>query len=103
MFDGLESSRSRMPGHFEEVVIALARTDRIQSVILVFEYFVNNNPRAVSLEGFSDGKWVVLAPETDVKAYAGNKKELKIDSLLKFSQLKVKTIPDGGINRVWVF
>lgn len=102
MFDGLESARSRKPGHFEEVVIALAKTSPIQSVILDFTFFVNNNPRAVSLEGLSDGKWVTLVNETDVKAFAGSKKEFQIDSNLTFSQIKLKTIPDGGINRIWV-
>ena len=102
MFDGLESSRSRKPGHFEEVVIELAEKKPIQSVILDFKFFVNNNPREVSLEAFSDGKWHSLVEKTFVKPFAGNKKEFKIDSQLSFSQLKLKTYPDGGINRIFV-
>lgn len=102
MFDGLESARSRKPGHHEEVVIRLARPGRIERVILDFTFFVNNNPLFVSLEGKSEGRWLVLAPKTKVKAFAGNEKEFLFQRPELFSHLRVTTYPDGGINRIKV-
>jgi allantoicase len=44
MFDGMESARSRIPGHFEEVVAKLSRPAPIKSIEMDFTFFVNNNP-----------------------------------------------------------
>jgi allantoicase len=38
-----------------------------------------------------------------VKAFAGNEKSFEIKSDKTFDQIKVKTFPDGGINRLKVF
>lgn len=110
MFDGLESARSRSCSsekeNFEEVAIELAEESKIKRIILDFEFFVNNNPLAVSIDGLAAGVWTSLVEKTNVKAYAANKKEFVIgDDLsgLKFSQIKVKIFPDGGINRLYVF
>jgi allantoicase len=103
MFDGLESARSRKPDHFEEAVIQLAEESPIQKIILDFKFFVNNNPREVSLEGLCNREWILLVDKTNVKAFAGNQKEFKINSDRKFTQLKLKTFPDGGINRIYVY
>jgi len=102
MFDGMESARSRKPGHFEEVVIQLAKTSPISKVEMDFTYFVNNNPLEVELEGFINSKWIPLIPRTNVKAFAGNKKSFLIKETTPVEQLRVKTIPDGGINRLKV-
>lgn len=103
MFDGLESSRSRKKDNFEEVVIALAEESKIGRIILDFEFFVNNNPREVSIEGLCNDEWITLVRKTSVKAYAGNKKEFKISDGLKYTQIKITSFPDGGINRLFVF
>ena len=103
MFDGLESSRSRNKDNFEEVVIQLAKESIIKRIILDFEFFVNNNPLEISIDGLCGDEWVVLAKKTNVKAYAANKKEFKISDGFKYSQIKIKTFPDGGINRLYVF
>ncbi len=103
MFDGLESARSRDPNNFEEVVIELAEPNVIGRIIFDFLYFVNNNPREISIDGLCDGEWIALVRKTNVKAYAGNQKEFRIKDALVYSQLKIKTFPDGGINRLHVF
>ncbi|HXH74971.1 MAG TPA: serine hydrolase [Bacteriovoracaceae bacterium] len=102
MFDGLESSRSRKPDNFEEVVVALARPAAIQKIELDFTYFVNNNPLEVSAEGFSNGQWIQLVAKTNVKAFAGNIKTFKIVNTAIFEQVRVKTYPCGGMNRLKV-
>lgn len=103
MFDGFESARSRVKGHFEELVLQLGKPIPIQKIVFDFKYFVNNNPSALSIEGLKDGQWVELVSKTSVKAFAGNKKEFKIQSQDLWSQIKVKVHPDGGIHRVHVY
>lgn len=111
MFDGLESARSRVPGHHEEVVIELAQPRRLTHIDLDFTFFVNNNPVAVSLHGWpadaktppssslSDG-WIELVGKTSVKAYAGGIKRFVFSNPHAIRQLLVRTYPDGGINRI---
>ncbi len=103
MFDGLESSRSRDKNNFEEVIIELSERSVVARIILDFRFFVNNNPREVSIEGYCENEWITLVRKTDVKAFAGLSKEFKIDDGLAYTQLKLKTFPDGGINRLQVF
>jgi allantoicase len=103
MFDGLESARSRVPGHSEEVVIRLGRPTRVARVVLDFTWFVNNNPVAVDLEGLEGAEWVPLATRVPVKAFAGNAREIRVAHERKISELRVRTWPDGGINRIRVF
>lgn len=103
MFDGLESARSRVAGHHEEAVIRLAEPTRIARIVLDYTYFVNNNPLYVSLEGLSGNEWVELVPKNKSKPFAGNQQEFLISREEIFSQIRVKTFPDGGIHRVRVF
>lgn len=103
MFDGLESSRSRKINNFEEVVIGMAEKSVIRRIILDFEFFINNNPREISIDGLCNDEWVTLVKKTNVKAYAGNQKEFKISDGLIYSQIKIRTFPDGGINRLHLF
>lgn len=103
MFDGFESARSRVKGHHQEVLIQLARTTPIQRIVMDFSYFVNNNPFELSIQGLSKGTWVTLVDRSNVKAFAGNKKEFSILNTQEFEQIKVIAHPDGGINRIRVF
>jgi allantoicase/CubicO group peptidase (beta-lactamase class C family) len=102
MFDGLESARSRKPGHFEEVVVELARPVKLKSLTMDFQYFVNNNPLAVSISGKIGEDWVELVGKTMVKAFAGNQKRFTFARSEKIQQLLIRTYPDGGINRISV-
>lgn len=99
MFDGLESARSREPGHFEEVIVKLAKPSALQSLEMDFTYFVNNNPWEVAVEGLTEGRWVSVMPRTNVKAYAGNKIAFTVKTNAIFEQLRLTTHPCGGMNR----
>ena len=99
MFDGMESARSRTPGHFEEVVIAVAKALPIKRMEMDFTYFVNNNPLHVSVEGHNGKDWVELVPMTWVKPFRGNKKTFLIFSQEKVERLRLRTYPCGGMNR----
>jgi allantoicase/CubicO group peptidase (beta-lactamase class C family) len=103
MFDGFESARSRDKNHFEEVVIELGRSHRIQRIEIDFTYFKNNNPREISIQGLAGEKWIPLVETTNVKAYAGNFIEFKVERTEEFKQIKIIIFPDGGLNRVRVF
>lgn len=103
MFDGLESARSRIQGHSEECIISLAWAAKVHRIELDFTYFVNNNPLFVSIEGRAEGEWSELIAKTRVKAFAANAKAFEIKSDKLFDQIRVKTFPDGGINRLKVF
>jgi allantoicase len=103
MFDGLESARSRDPGHSEFVTISLARPARIGRVGIDFTHFVNNNPREVLIEGRAGDRWVTLVPRTQVKAHAGNRAEWRVVEPASCEQVRVTAYPDGGMNRIHVF
>ena len=103
MFDGFESARSRKAGHHEEIHLSLSEPTQIRAVRFNFKFFVNNNPKAVSILGRKGNDWVEIAPSTNVKAFAGNQKEIAIASKDKFSEVLVKVFPDGGIHRIQVF
>jgi allantoicase len=99
MFDGMESARSRTPGHFEEVVIALARPAPVTAIDMDFTYFVNNNPLEVSVEGFDGKEWVTLVEKTWVKPFRGSTKRFELDANGKMEKLRLRTYPCGGMNR----
>ncbi len=103
MFDGLESKRSRQLNHFEEVVFELGDFIDIGKIILDFTYFVNNNPVSIQVDYEQDQTWYNLIPETNVKAYAGNRKEFLISSTNNIKKLRVLITPDGGINRIKIY
>ena len=103
MFDGLESARSREPGHSEDVVIQLARQSRIGRIEIDFTHFINNNPSAIAVEGRCQNHWITLVDRTPTKAYAGNTLACQIDAPHACDQIRVTVFPDGGINRVRVF
>jgi allantoicase len=103
MFDGLESARSRKPGHYEEVVIRLGKEVTPGRIVFDFQHFVNNNPRFVQVFGKKDGDWRELTPPIAVKAFAGNLKEVRLEAAFKTGEILVRTLPDGGINRLHVF
>ncbi|HYX34805.1 MAG TPA: serine hydrolase [Oligoflexus sp.] len=103
MFDGLESARSRKPGHHEEVVIRLAKSARLETLVADFTYFVNNNPLEMSVQGQWGDEWVDLVPRTWVKGFAGSQKLWNIQDERKFEVLRVQTFPDGGLNRLLAF
>jgi allantoicase len=103
MFDGMESARSRIPGHSEFVEVELSRALPVHRIEMDFTFFVNNNPLDVTIDALVDGEWKLLVSRTPVKAFAGNKKIFDIQSKDVIQAVKVTTWPDGGMNRLRVF
>jgi malate synthase len=103
MFDGMESARSRIPGHFEEVIVELAKKAPTERIEMDFTYFVNNNPLEVDVDGLANGQWVKLVEKTNVKAYAGKQIAFQVKEKQNIEQVRVRTYPCGGMNRFRVF
>jgi malate synthase len=103
MFDGFESARSRVPGHYEEVELELGRPALLDSLQFDFSYFRNNNPLEVLVEGRSQDAWLPLLGQRRVKEFAGNRFEGKIRNPKVFDRIRVRVIPDGGIHRIRIF
>ncbi len=103
MFDGLESARSRAQGHFEEVEIELGSVSELESIVLDYKFFVNNNPLSIEIFGKTNGDWISIAGPCGVKAFAGNSQRILIHDKRAISHIRVRTYPDGGINRIHVF
>jgi allantoicase len=103
MFDGLESARSRVEGHFDEVTIKFEKMITPRKVILDFKYFVNNNPKAVEILLKTSGGWITVAGPNYVKPFAANQKEIILQKSVKTDHISIRTLPDGGINRVHVY
>jgi len=103
MFDGMESARSRIPGHFEEVIVKLAKASAINRVELDFTFFVNNNPLEIEIDGLSHDKWIRLIERKNVKAFAGNKISFNILTNETIEQVRLRTFPCGGLNRLKIY
>lgn len=99
MFDGMESARSRVPGHFEEVIVELAKKAPVKKIEMDFTYFVNNNPLEVDVDGLVNGKWIKLVEKTNVKPYAGKQVAFTVNDHTSIEQVRVRTYPCGGMNR----
>lgn len=103
MFDGFETARSRKPDNFEELVIKFGRPSKLENVVCDFTYFVNNNPRDLSIDALIDDHWETIVPRQFVKPFAGNKISFYLNEKRVIQQLKVKCYPDGGINRIHAY
>lgn len=105
MFDGFESARSRIPGHFEELWIQLAHPCRPHRIEVDFSYYRNNNPIALEIIGIlsSSKAETPLVPQERVKEFAGNQKIWTLHPEKWIDQLKIRVFPDGGFHRLRIF
>jgi malate synthase len=103
MFDGLESARSRISGHFEEIIIQLAKRSSIHKIEIDFTYFVNNNPLKIEVHAKDKSEWINIVNRINVKAYAGNIISLSVDDNNLFEQIRLRAYPCGGLNRIKVY
>jgi malate synthase len=102
MFDGFESSRSRIEGNFEEIILEFKKPQKIKTIEIDFTYFINNNPNEMQFLGLVNDEWKMLTEKVNVKAFAGNEKRFLVFKDDIFEQLKIIIYPDGGFNRIRV-
>ena len=114
--DGWETRRRRMPGH-DWCIIRLGLPGIVRGIVVDTSFFTGNYPERFSLEGCDlDGKapfnnekarlnaenarWTQIIPETQLQ---GNTQNLfPVESPLRFTHLRLRIYPDGGVARLRV-
>ncbi len=111
--DGWESRRRRTPG-FDWCIIRLGLSGRIRGVVVDTSFFRGNYPEQCSVEACAvDGhpeveqltseatEWVEILPPADLAGDSQN--AFPIESDERFTHLRFKIYPDGGVARLRVY
>jgi allantoicase len=111
--DGWESRRRRTPG-FDWCIIRLGLPGIIRGVVVDTSFFRGNYPEQASLEACSvDGNtdverllseaisWTEILPASDLKGDSQN--PFTIQSKERFTHLRFRIFPDGGVARLRVY
>ncbi|KAK9446997.1 galactose-binding domain-like protein [Limtongia smithiae] len=111
MSDGWETTRSRISGHEDWVVVRLGARGAIRSVIVDTAFFRGNFPDRIRVEAIDaasdeaalakEAIWTVVAPT--YKAEPDKEHPLKVENSLPATHVKLVMIPDGGVKRLRVF
>ena len=114
--DGWETRRRRTPG-YDWCIVRLGLPGIIRGVVVDTSYFKGNYPARVSLEACALGgaasyageraklsspktEWTELLPETPLAGDSQN--EFAIENAGRFTHLRLKIYPDGGVARLRV-
>jgi allantoicase len=115
--DGWETRRRRTPGH-DWCIIRLGLAGIVRGVLVDTTHFKGNYPARFSLEALelaggapypgerpklkaAENSWVELHPETPLAGDSRN--EFAVSSESRFTHLRLKIYPDGGVARLRVF
>lgn len=119
IMDGWESRRRRsaVPGEHDWALIRLGAPGVVHGVLVDTAHFRGNHPQAVRVEaaevdGHPDAatllagstRWTDLVPRTEVGGHAAN--VFAVDAAARgkrFTHLRLRQYPDGGIARLRVF
>ena len=114
--DGWESRRRRTPGH-DWCIVRLGLPGIIRGIVVDTSFFTGNYPERFSLEGCDLGehhpyksekirlgsdktKWIRIFSETSLKGDSRNL--FAVDNGARFTHLRFKIYPDGGVARLRV-
>lgn len=110
MGDGWETKRNRTPNNRDWVILKLAHTGIIKTIIVDTHYFKGNYPDRCSIEAclndddqsVIDGRveWQTILPEQKLSADAKHKFKKEILKHQKISHVRLNIFPDGGISRL---
>ncbi|KAL8689556.1 MAG: hypothetical protein Q9218_004795 [Villophora microphyllina] len=116
MGDGWETSRSRVKGHVDWVIVRLGAKGQIKRIIVDTAFYKGNFPQSVNIEACDcggektanaeDARWTEvvglqrLGPDKEHE-YAGPDLS-NVDSAV-YTHLKMTIVPDGGVKRLRVF
>jgi len=115
--DGWETRRRRTPG-YDWCILRLGLPGVIHGIVVDTSFFTGNYPEQFSLEGCDLGerhsftaeksrlrsdktKWSQILPETSLKGDSRNL--LAVENGLRFTHLRLKIYPDGGVARLRVY
>src|ERR1700759_2135438 len=110
--DGWESRRRRTPG-FDWCLIRLGLAGRVRGVVVDTGFFRGNYPESCSLEACAAGtnatveeltgeatRWVEILPVSKLQGDSLN--PFDVESSERFTHLRFKIYPDGGVARLRV-
>ncbi|MGB1205864.1 MAG: allantoicase [Chitinophagales bacterium] len=112
MSDSWQTRRSRIKDNFDWAIIKLAAAGYIKKIEVDTSHFVENYPYFCSLEGceefdrkdidMDDPKidWIPILEKVKLQ---GNNRNIFIDDIIisgKFTHVRLKMYPDGGISRL---
>jgi allantoicase len=111
--DGWETRRRRTPGH-DWCIVRLGLPGIVRGVVVDTTYFRGNYPENCSLEGYAidaqptveqlvseETEWIEILPMTEL---VGNSPNLfEVDLGARFTHLRFKIYPDGGVARLRVY
>jgi allantoicase len=111
--DGWETRRRRTPGH-DWCLIRLGLPGIVHGVVVDTSYFRGNYPEQCSIEACtldgrplveefinSNNQWTEILPKSDLKGDSQN--PFEIQSEQRFTHLRLRIYPDGGVARLRVF
>jgi allantoicase len=111
--DGWESRRRRTPG-FDWCLVRLGLAGRVRGVVVDTAFFRGNFPESCSLEACStnanadvealtsdETRWVEILPQSKLEGDSEN--PFAVDSDERFTHLRFKIYPDGGVARLRVY
>lgn len=111
--DGWESRRRRTPG-FDWCIIRLGLPGRLRGVVVDTSHFKGNYPEQCSIEAYTmDGHptveqlldesthWIEVLPQSQLKGDSQN--PFAIENEQRFTHLRLKIYPDGGVARLRVY
>ena len=111
--DGWESRRRRTPG-FDWCLVRLGAPGRVRGVVVDTSFFRGNYPEqcsleATALEGHPDveeltsetTRWTEILPVSELRGDSHN--PFEIESRGRFTHLRFKIYPDGGVARLRVY
>ena len=111
--DGWETRRRRTPGH-DWCIIRLGLSGIVRGVVVDTSFFRGNYPEQCSIEACTlDGQptveqltdestsWTEILPRSDLRGDSQNPFATKSDQ--RFTHLRLRIYPDGGVARLRVF
>ncbi|KAK7202461.1 hypothetical protein BZA70DRAFT_285841 [Myxozyma melibiosi] len=112
MSDGWETTRSRVPGYEDWVVVRLGARGVIDKVVVDTAFFRGNFPDRIRVEAIdaaddtaalaaAKDNWTVVVPEQ--KAKPDFEHECAVEGETAYTHVKLSMIPDGGCKRLRVF
>jgi allantoicase len=110
VYDGWETRRRREPGH-DYAIVRLGVPGIVHGVVVDTAFFTGNYPPHASVEAcavagypspeeLAGAEWVTLVPRSPLGGDSRN--EFDVDNPLRFTHVRLRVYPDGGVARLQV-
>ncbi len=104
IMDSWESARHSEKGR-EELHLALSSPSYIHYVLISTAYHFGNQVPHIVIEAKNseNNQWVNLIPKTDLEGHSIKRIKINHNLSITYSELRIITIPDGGLTRLQIF